>query len=65
MITKATPFGVAFDVSLEQSHPKCPLNIVDGIEVDLHESADVVVAVLAEVELVADPFVIRSVELRQ
>ena len=32
---------------------------------DLHKGADVVVAIFAEVELVADPFVIRRVELWQ
>ena len=58
-------FRVAFGISLEQIHPKCPFNVINRIEVDLHESADVVVAVLAEVELVADPFVIRCIELGQ
>ena len=65
-MSKATRcFRVAFGVSLEQIHPKRPLHIINGIEMDFHKSADIIVAVLAEVELVADPFVIRRVELRQ
>lgn len=50
---------------LENIRSKRPLDIIDGIEMNLHEGAKVVVAVLAEIELVADPFVIGCVELRQ
>lgn len=52
-------------MQLEKVRPKRPLNIVNGIEVDFHEGADIKIAVLAEIILIAHPFIIRYVELGQ
>ena len=49
----------------KQIHSKRPFNVVNGIQVNLHESADVIVAVFTEVVLIADPFVKWRVKLRQ
>ena len=56
---------VFFALPLEQIRAYRPLDVINGIEVDLHEGAEVVVAVPAEIVLITDPFVIRRVELRQ
>ncbi len=50
---------------LEKICSKRPLNIVNGIEVDFHEGADIKIAVFPEIILIAHSFVIRFVVLGQ
>ena len=42
-----------------------PLNVINAVEVDFHEGADVVSVVFAQVEFVAHALVIIGIELRQ
>ena len=43
--------------------PKCPFNVVDGIQVDLHESPNEIVVVFAQVQLVSNALIVRRIEL--
>ena len=43
--------------------PKCPFNVVDGIQVDFHESPNEIVAAFTQIQLISNALIIRCIEL--
>lgn len=44
-------------------HSRRPFNVVDGIQMDFHESTDEEIVVSAQVQLVSNTLIIRRIEI--